>query len=121
MTTKLVPSLTPFFAAILAASLATASANATAFINGNDLYSYCATPTKDETAPSICMGFIDAIVDVMAENAINGFSACIPLTGVKTPQLVDVVNQYLRANPAKRHFSAAGLVASALSSAFPCR
>jgi hypothetical protein len=87
---------------------------------GNALYSCCAVPTKDETATSICIGYVDAIADVMAANAINGFSACIPLT-VRNPQLLDVVNQYLRANPAERHRAAAGLVAAALSAAFPCR
>jgi hypothetical protein len=109
-----------FFAAILAASLATASADATTFVMGNALYSYCAVPTQDETATSICMGYIDAIVDVMTANAINGFRACIPQT-VRNPQLLDVVNQYLRANPEKRHFTASSLVAAALSAAFPCR
>jgi hypothetical protein len=109
-----------FFAAILVAFLATASADATTFMMGNALYSYCAVPTKDETATSICIGYVDAIVDVMTANAINGFRACIPLT-VSNPQLLDVVNQYLRANPAKRHLAAAGLVADALSTAFPCQ
>jgi hypothetical protein len=113
-------SLTPFSAAILAASLATAWAGTTTFIMGNALYSYCAAPTGDETATSICIGYIDAIVDVMGANAINGFRACIPPT-VRNPQLLDVVNQYLRANPAKRHFAAAGLVAASLSAAFPCQ
>src|SRR5580704_8738420 len=108
MMTKLVISLTPFCATILLASLATASTDATTFMTGNALYSHCAVPTKDETATSICFGYISAIVDVMAVNAINGYRACIPLT-VRIPQLRDVVNQYLMANPAKRHLAAAGL------------
>jgi hypothetical protein len=63
MTTKLVLSLTPFCATILLASLATASTDATTFMTGNALYSHCAVPTKDETATSICFGYIMAAAD----------------------------------------------------------
>jgi hypothetical protein len=48
-----------FSAAILAGSLATASADAATFVMGNALYSYCVVPIQDETAASICMGYID--------------------------------------------------------------
>lgn len=66
-----------------------------------------------------CYGYIQAIADTFqAENKINGYSACLP-PAAQAAQLVDIVMNYLRVNAGHRHYDAAGLVAHALSDAFP--
>lgn len=68
-----------------------------------------------------CLGYIVAISDVLMNgNSVNGYKACEPMD-VTAGQLKDIVVQYLRLNPAERHLGASGLVADAISKAFPCR
>jgi hypothetical protein len=104
-------------AAILTLSLAATTVPSTQ--SGDDIYSECTAPAGEEYRHIFCYGYIDGIADAMAGNAINGYMACIPMAvgGGR----FDVVIQFLRANPAKRHLAAAGLVARALSDAYPCR
>jgi hypothetical protein len=85
------------------------------FRSGNELLEDC-----NEKNVLFCLGYIAAISDGLNGNGINGYEACIPKT-VTAGQLVDIVVQYLRLNPAERHFAAAVLVADAISTAFPCR
>jgi Rap1a immunity proteins len=89
-----------------------------AFKTGNDLYNDCG---NERSAAWVgCYGYIQAIADVFqAENKISGYIACLPPT-VQAGQLIDIIVNYLRVNAARRHFDAAGLVAHALSDAFPC-
>ena len=85
------------------------------FITGNDLQRACLS--RD----NMCVGFIGGIADAMgAGNIINGYRACLP-AGVELGQVKDIVIQYLNANTQTRHLSAGGLVADAISNAFPCR
>ena len=89
-----------------------------AFKTGNDLYNDC----SQERSPAWvgCYGYIQAIADAFqAENRINGYIACPPPTA-QAGQLIDVVMNHLRVNAARRHYDAVGLVAHALSDAFPC-
>ena len=95
---------------------------ATAFRDGNHLLRDCSRPDTIEFA--FCLGYVDAITDVLeAGNSVNGYRACVPVGpgGVEAFQLKDIVVQYLRRNPSPRHLGAAGLVAGAISEAFPCR
>jgi hypothetical protein len=93
---------------------------AAAFKNGNRLWSLCSQP-PNSVAKAECAGYVLGVVDAIKEDdAVNGFTACLP-TEVTTVQVVDVVTDYLRQNPAERHYLAAGLVARALARAFPCR
>jgi hypothetical protein len=86
------------------------------FLNGSDLLEKCNTQLD-----IVCIGYINAVAYAMNDgNAVNGFKACIPL-GVTAQQIKDVAVQYLTKNPAIRNYAAAGLVAAALSEAFPCR
>jgi hypothetical protein len=66
-----------------------------------------------------CYGYIDAITDVLRGNTVNAFEACIP-SNVEAGQLKDIVVQFLLLNPSQRHLGADGLVANAISEAFPC-
>ena len=95
-------------------------------LNGNHLYTDCtATTTKVPTEQFLlagtCIGYITAITDALSSgNLVNGFKACIPINADMN-QIVDVVKNFIRDNPEKRHLVAVGLVAEAFARAFPCR
>src|SRR5438067_1375181 len=92
------------------------------FQSGNQLFSSCtATAQRSPTDLTFCLGYIAAMGDAMGHGAsIEGFRAC-PVVGVEIGQLKDIVINALQRNPAERHHSAEGLVASALAGAFPCK
>ena len=86
------------------------------FYTGNQLDEICRS-----SAPQLCSGYVAAIVDVLAnDNSVNGFRACLPRRGITVDKVTNVVRQYLERNPKERHLAAVGLVAEALSQAFPC-
>jgi hypothetical protein len=88
---------------------------ATALETGNVLLQDCVQQNLQ-----FCLGYVDAVTDALDGNSVNGYIACIP-KGVTAGQLKDVVVQYLLFKPADRHLAAVGLVADAISQAFPCR
>ncbi len=95
-------------------------------IHGNNLFTDC-TATNTNVAKEqwlligTCLGYVTAIVDALSSgNSVNGFKACVPLNA-DMQQIVDVVKNFIRDYPEKRHLVAAGLVAEALARAFPCR
>lgn len=88
---------------------------ARAFESGNELLQDCTRQVQ-----SLCLGYIEAVSDALSGNSVNGYEACIPLE-VTVGQLQDIVVQYLRQDPRDRHLGAIGLVAHAISNAFPCR
>jgi hypothetical protein len=95
----------------------TSDAGATV-ITGNELYAQC----TDVTPPYnifLCYGYIAGVADAMEGSPINLFSACIPID-VTVPQLHDIVVRSLYEHAGERHVAAKGLVAEALSKAFPC-
>jgi hypothetical protein len=96
--------------------LCSSPAFAGAFQDGNDLLKEC----TQQNHIIFCLGYTDAVADALNGNSVNGYEACVPTT-VTAGQLKDIVVQYLLLNPAKRHFLAVGLVADAISKAFPCR
>jgi Rap1a immunity proteins len=99
---------------------------ATITLDGNNLYTDCTAattkvPTEQWSLVGTCIGYVTAVTDAMfAGNSVNGFKACIPVN-VDMNQIVDVVKNFIRDNPEKRHLVAVGLVAAALARAFPCR
>jgi hypothetical protein len=99
---------------------------ATIALDGNNLYNDCTAatttvPTEQFLLVGTCIGYVTAITDALfAGNSVNGFKACIPINA-DINQIVDVVKNYIRDNPEKRHLVAVGLVAAALGRAFPCR
>lgn len=99
----------------LAAAVLASSPSSAGFQNGNDLYSSC-----ENRVDQFCIGYVMAIADVLgADNPVNGYRACFR-SGVTGRQIIDIVTKYLRQKPDERHYNAAGLVADALQSAFPC-
>jgi hypothetical protein len=104
---------------VIAAWLCATSLASADFRDGNDLLRRCGSPVEADLL--LCFGYIEAITDVMLPgNVVNGFRACVA-SGVQADQLKDIVVQFLRLNPSRRHFGGAGLVARAISEAFPCR
>jgi hypothetical protein len=88
-----------------------------AWQSGNGLYQYCTAQQE-----MLCYGYVEGILDMtlFAEETMRlRYSICTP-QGVTSRELVDVVVKYLKNNPEKRHFTAAGEVWGALSEAFPC-
>lgn len=88
-------------------------------MTGNDLFAECSSIEQRVW----CMRYVTGIADALGgkkENRINGFAACFPAE-VTISQITDIAEQHLKKYAARRHLGAAGLVASALSEAFPCK
>jgi hypothetical protein len=90
------------------------------WVDGNGLYSDC------EKGNLKCYGYIFGLIDALDlselltdKPPLPKAKTCMPAE-VTGQQLRDVVLEFLRDNPAKRHLAAAVLVAKALSDAFPC-
>ncbi len=66
-----------------------------------------------------CAGYVTAIADLMADQSLYGFRACL-LGPVRSQQLMDNVTGILRASPDRARFAARTVVAESLSRSFPC-
>jgi Rap1a immunity proteins len=94
-------------------------------LSGNNLYRFCTADTPDANlawgSASLCMGYITAIRDIMANGSpLFGKKACIPAT-VDMGQIVDIVKNEIHSHPESRHLPAAMLVSKAFANDFPCR
>jgi hypothetical protein len=85
--------------------------------DGNDLKAFCESRNPIELG--VCHGYIQAVAEVMSENTINGFRACLPDNPTRG-QLNDVVLRHLSDFPQQRHLLSDGLVAMIFSKNFPC-
>lgn len=83
---------------------------------GTDLRSHCSANDYDFLR---CVTYVRAIADVLEEDSIYSYEACVPKTAT-LGQLVDIARAFLDDNPAKIHLSAHYLVTRAFSEAFPC-
>lgn len=89
-----------------------------AFENGNSLKQEL--NDQNPAMKAMALGYITGVADVMMQgNAINGFTACIPIR-VNRQQLLDITQKFINENPQTLHYTATGFIASALNSAFPC-
>ena len=105
-------------AALAALVLAAASPGAGAgFESGTTLLEKCRGGSAKKAA---CSGYILAIADVLAEGPHFGWRACLP-EGVPARQVEQAVMGWFGNNPQILHYEADGLIAKALSDAFPCR
>mgnify|MGYP003377021431 CR=1 FL=1 len=66
-----------------------------------------------------CAGYVTAIADLMGDQPLYGFRACL-LGPVRSQQLMDNVTGILRASPDRARFAARTVVAESLSRSFPC-
>ena len=89
-------------------------------LTGNDLQARCEeTTTSDPVLWGVCLGYVMGVAELAGQGSVKP-RACFSAQ-VTSGQMVDVVRQWLDRNPARRHLPAAGLVATALQQAFPCR
>ena len=83
----------------------------------NDLHAWCASETKVDNA--VCHVYIRAISEVVANDRVYTYRACIP-KGVSAIQTKDIVKNWLQAHPEQRHYAAYTTVARIVAEAFPC-
>lgn len=95
-----------FIAAVL---LLTPAAHGGAF-DGNELQEEC------NQSATFCQGYVAGVFD--AESFFP--TLCVP-DEASYGQLVDVVTQWLRDHPERRHESAVRLVVQAINEKFPCK
>lgn len=93
------------------------------FETGSSILGYCSTNENDKSYTfelARCVSYISAIDDVgSCEQDVQGFNWQSP-SNVTRRQILKVVTKWLNDHPEKLHFAAPGLVAAALSEAFPC-
>ena len=92
------------------------------YITGARLSGPCTSGGQRDSG--LCLGYILGIADAMqaaqaSGGALFGWRACVS-PEIRPEQLLDVAVRFLAAHPAYAQFSASGLVANALSDAFPC-
>lgn len=83
------------------------------FIDGNGLLERMNDPGS--VKPMVALGFVLGVAD-----SFRGTEICLP-ENVQARQLYDVVHQWLRANPDKRHLEGAAIVLVALNRTWPCK
>jgi hypothetical protein len=81
--------------------------------DGNKLLDYCAKRSPDYYW---CTGYVLGVVDGMT---YMGDLKCVP--DVTAGQMADVVEEWLRRNPAQRHLSGTRVIELAALAAWPCR
>jgi hypothetical protein len=101
------------FFLMLSPSAATA-ATATG-IDGNELLTWCDRPTDESFPVGMCIGYIQAAVQV----ALDTKTACMT-AGLTLSRHKDIAVAYLKANPNARHDAAWRLVGKALAEKYPC-
>jgi hypothetical protein len=93
-------------------------------MDGNELMRRCGF-SRTSYEYGFCFGSIIGVAELVSALNILGLiegrqSACVPANAANG-QIVDVVKNYLRDNPAQRHMMASGLIVAALIQAFPCQ
>jgi hypothetical protein len=101
----------------IALAAALQQARPVVFFSGNQLYEYC-----QREASLVCLGYVMGVADTIADASSAGdmTTRICPDRGVNPGQMMDVVVNFLRAHPERRHQAAPGIVAAALVEAFPC-
>lgn len=84
---------------------------------GHELVKRCTTGSPFEKG--MCLGYILSISDVMSNNPIGEFRACVP-PKLSDKDVRDKVWHWLDQHPDKLKFTADSLVALALSEIYPC-
>lgn len=83
------------------------------FIDGNGLLDRM--NDTGSVKPMVALGFVLGVAD-----SFRGSDICLP-DNVQARQLYDMVHQWLRVNPDKRHLDGAVIVLVVLSKAWPCK
>ncbi|MEK0083984.1 Rap1a/Tai family immunity protein [Benzoatithermus flavus] len=91
-----------------------------AFLTGAELLGACTDQDPNGYGQIYCLAYVTGIADVLEQNAVNGLRACIPEEAT-VATLAGIVRESLARHPERGGYGAAGLVADALGSTFPCR
>ena len=89
------------------------------YVDGNSLLRYYEADSGPYSA-GLCIGYIIGVADTLGMNNYSAATACYA-SSVVTGQIRDVVISYLKSHPESRHYAADGVVALAISEAFPCQ
>jgi hypothetical protein len=113
------------FAPALAAPASAAEAPQKAptghWTSGERLFGYCLTAVAGLDENPLCVGFVSAVADVLAEGAaVSGLRAC-PRPELTVQHLVVAVKEYLKARRDLVRLPAHTLVARALAHEWPCK
>jgi len=109
-----------FIAALVMVIGLSGQVKAANYLNGNELHSRC--QSNDNVCYHYVIGVFDAYLmfqdlDRLQEGKVD---VCSP-PSVTGQQVLDVTKKSLEENPSQRHFSAAGIVISALAEVWPCK
>jgi hypothetical protein len=97
---------------ILAAVLFVPSLASAEFMTGNQLFSDMNGTTMEKM---YSLGYVIGVMDT-----ITNATVCPP-ANINAGQVMDVVKNYLEANPAIRHYTADSLIRSKLENTWPCQ
>jgi Rap1a immunity proteins len=92
------------------------------YILGNRLLESCTSAVERDNA--LCFGYVIGVSDAMqvaqtTGGGLFGWQACLPPSTI-AEQVTEVAVRFLIAHPEALQSSASGLIAKALSDAFPC-
>lgn len=88
---------------------------------GEMLFGYCLTEVKGMPENPLCVGFVSAVADVLAEGAaVAGVRACVR-SELTVQHMVVAVKEYLKARRDLVKLPAIALVARALAHEWPCK
>ncbi len=88
---------------------------------GERLFGWCLTEVVGMAENPLCVGFVSAVADVLAENtAVSGYRACLR-GDLTTQHLVVAVKEYLKTRRDLVTLPAVTLVARALAREWPCK
>ena len=115
-----------FVAALVLSAVLTAAAGAAEgskghWTSGERLFGWCLTEVAGMAENPLCVGFVSAVADVLAENtAVSGYRACLR-GDLTTQHLVVAVKEYLKTRRDLVTLPAVTLVARALAREWPCK
>lgn len=88
---------------------------------GEKLFGWCLTEVAGMAENPLCVGFVSAVADVLAENtAVSGYRAC-PRSDLTIQHMVVALKEYLKARRDLVKLPAHTLVARALAHEWPCQ
>ena len=99
------------------AFLASAQPAATASKHGSDFAAQC--KVNNNLAVIACHLYLDGVKDVLAENAVSGFRACLP-EKADNDEIVNVIVDWVAQHADEQDKPAPDVIAHALSEKYPC-
>jgi Rap1a immunity proteins len=105
------------FSAVLLAIISSANAG---FDSGNDLYKYCTDSKGSTPSDGFRKGMCFGLISGYFENLHMAYQCKLESPEITRQQVVDIVVNELRDNPAKRHLPANIIATAVLIRVFDC-